>query len=232
MAGQGVNQAHSDEHGRAKRRVLNWPGVLFIALVVALVGAWSGGYGIWPGGLKRHVIPRHWETVEPGLIYRSGELSSSLVKKTWEKNQIKCVVNLIGPEGDEPHAAHAAEVAARDLAIERNFFPLIGDGTGEIENVVGAVKAIAESRQRNEPVVVHCAAGSYRTGMVVAVYRTLVQGWTGKAAYEEMVSEGVKPGPDRPIFIYLNKNIGEIARRLVEEGVIERVPEPLPVFAP
>lgn len=203
----------------------NWLIVVALIIVVAAVGAWAAG-------LKRHVFPRHWETVNEGLVYRSGELSTTLVERTWRKHNIQTVISLMGPEGDDPKCETAAREAAQNLGIERKIFPLIGDGTGDVEQYVQAVKALVESRNANKPVVVHCASGTYRTGGTIAIYRTLIEGWTGKQAYDEMIAEGVKPGPQTPLVLYLNSNIGKIARRLAEEGVIERVPDPLPVFGP
>lgn len=36
------------------------------------------------------------------------------------------------------------------------------------------------------PVFVHCAGGRHRTGVLVALYRMVVDGWTAERAYEEM----------------------------------------------
>ncbi len=210
-------------HKRARRKP-NW---FVLSLVFMAIAA-----GTLVGVFRRDLFPRHWEVVDQASVYRSGELSSALVKKTWEKNKIKSVIDLMGPEGDDPANEKAAIAAAAELGINRQFFQLIGDGTGEVENYIGAIKAIVDSKKQNNPVVVHCATGTYRTGGVIACYRTLVQGWTGKAAYDEMIAEGVRPGPNTPLTLYLNKNIAHIAQRLVEEGVIEKVPDPLPVFAP
>jgi protein tyrosine/serine phosphatase len=38
----------------------------------------------------------------------------------------------------------------------------------------------------NWPVFVHCAGGRHRTGVLVAVYRMVVDGWNADRAYEEM----------------------------------------------
>ncbi|MBR4220267.1 MAG: tyrosine-protein phosphatase [Victivallales bacterium] len=40
---------------------------------------------------------------------------------------------------------------------------------------------------RNRPLLVHCRHGSDRTGLVCALYRVLVQGWSKDEAIEEMV---------------------------------------------
>lgn len=42
----------------------------------------------------------------------------------------------------------------------------------------------------NQPVFVHCAYGSDRTGLMIAMYRIAVEGWSNEAAHEEMVKGG------------------------------------------
>jgi len=41
-----------------------------------------------------------------------------------------------------------------------------------------------------QPVLVHCAQGSDRTGMMVAIYRVVVQGWSKDDALKEMIDGG------------------------------------------
>jgi protein tyrosine phosphatase (PTP) superfamily phosphohydrolase (DUF442 family) len=53
--------------------------------------------------------------------------------------------------------------------------------------VVSALRIIREARG---PILVHCKFGSDRTGVVVAFYRIVFQGWTKEAAIEEMTQGG------------------------------------------
>jgi len=46
------------------------------------------------------------------------------------------------------------------------------------------------SDKASQPVLVHCAQGSDRTGMMVAIYRIVVQGWSKDDALKEMVDGG------------------------------------------
>lgn len=50
-----------------------------------------------------------------------------------------------------------------------------------------ALQVIANARQ---PVLVHCLHGSDRTGLVVAMYRVVCQGWSKQQAIEEMEDGG------------------------------------------
>jgi hypothetical protein len=57
------------------------------------------------------------------------------------------------------------------------------------DEVLRALVAIREAGKKG-PVVVHCWHGADRTGVVVALYRMVVQGWTKDAARHEMFRGG------------------------------------------
>ncbi len=42
----------------------------------------------------------------------------------------------------------------------------------------------------NQPVLLHCKHGADRTGMMVAIYRVVEQGWSKQAAIAEMTQGG------------------------------------------
>jgi protein tyrosine/serine phosphatase len=58
----------------------------------------------------------------------------------------------------------------------------------EDEDALAFLQAV--TNPANQPVFVHCKQGVDRTGMMVAVYRMVVQGWTNDAAYAEMKAMG------------------------------------------
>lgn len=43
---------------------------------------------------------------------------------------------------------------------------------------------------QNQPVYVHCMQGHDRTGLIVALYRVFIGGWTPKEAHDEMMALG------------------------------------------
>ena len=63
----------------------------------------------------------------------------------------------------------------------------------EEEDVVGFLKVVADTN--NLPVFVHCQRGADRTGMMCAMYRIVVCGWTKPEAIEEMRQGGYHFSP-------------------------------------
>ncbi|MEX2327498.1 MAG: dual specificity protein phosphatase family protein, partial [Pseudomonadales bacterium] len=166
--------------------------------------------------------------VEQGEIYRSGQLHGTLVSRVLEENKIKVVIDLQYFE-DKPNIL--AEMSAiEQLGITQYRFPLNGNGTGDIESYVSAIRQIHESVGRGEPVLVHCSAGAQRTGGVLAAYRTLLQGKSVDFVTEEMARYDWDPDDDRAVLQYLDENIEVLAQRLVEEGVLAAPPEQMPRF--
>jgi hypothetical protein len=180
---------------------------------------------------NRLFFPRKWGVVEEGRIYRSGMIHRRLIEDVLKEHRIATIVNLseLGP--DAPDLAAEREAAAR-LGVRMVDAPgLEGDGRGEVGAYAAAVTELARAT-RERPVLVHCVAGSERTGASVAAYRMLVQGWDGARTYAEYLSYRRRPPEDDRLRRFVNEHLGELARRLVEAGVLDRVPDPLPVFAP
>lgn len=56
-------------------------------------------------------------------------------------------------------------------------------------DVLAALRAIQEA-EANGPVLMHCKHGSDRTGLMAAMYRVVVQGWSKEDALNEMTQGG------------------------------------------
>ncbi|MFZ2148317.1 MAG: dual specificity protein phosphatase family protein [Sedimentisphaerales bacterium] len=198
--------------------------ILRILLVIVIAGLviW-----LWKSVLEDRLIPKRWGVVQAGKIYRSGRLSAALVKKMLRENNISVIIDLTGDEpGDRDQEAEKG--AAVELGIERLNFPLKGDGTGDINNYAQAIAAIVDAEQKGKPVLVHCAAGTQRTGGVIACYRMLVEKKPPSFAYAELLRYDWKDKPDQILLTYINSNMAKLAALLKEMGVIDEVPNPLP----
>ncbi len=192
-----------------------------VAVVAIVLGAWyQNGWA-----------PKRWGVVEPGLIYRSGQITSRRVRDVLAQNQIRVVVDLTGDDPTNPDQP-AERAAIASLGIEVAKCPLLGDGTGDIESYASAIAKIASARKARQPVLVHCSAGAQRTGGVVAAYRILVEKKSPRQAWVELQQFGWSPRKDRVLVDYLNAHFEELARRLVDRGVIAAAPQPVPKLEP
>ncbi len=178
--------------------------------------------------IKDRVFPKRFGEVEPGLVFRSGQIHPSLIEETLDTHNIQKVIDL--RYWEELPEMLAERDAIKHLGIQSDRFPLNGNGTGDISQYVSALVSLHQSQQAAEPVLVHCAAGSQRTGGVFAFYQTLVRGLPAKQAVAEMERYDWDPAKDQVLLDYLNEHVGYVAEQLVLNNVISEVPSPLPVF--
>lgn len=126
-------------------------------------------------------------TVIPGRLYRSGQLSSDDLARACREHGIKTIINLRSSESSVARAEAVAEpmgVQVVHLPLHQNVPP-----TDEDQRVFYGLMDAPESY----PVLIHCAHGKDRTGMMVAMYRIQYQDWPPKKAYKEMERCGHSP---------------------------------------
>ncbi len=201
-----------------RRRMPWWAWAAWLLLLAAAAGV---------AGFHDRLWPRRWGVVEPGVVYRSGQLAPGLIERVLREHRIRTVVDLT-----DRHTRTAAREAEKrtleKLGIRRVRAPLEGDGRGDLESYVAAIGEILRARAKGEPLLVHCQSGVQRAGGVVAAYRLLVPGWSPENVLRELQTFGWRPGRDRVLIEFLNTNLPELARRLRAAGVVARVPEPCP----
>ena len=216
-------QESSFVHSRFKQKRYLF---LFLTLLLIVGSVW-----LWEEVLEDRFIPKRFGVVEPGQIYRSGRLHRSLLEKTLRQYNIARIVDLTGgvpKDQDQQAEVHAAQA----LGIERVELYLEGDGTGDIRRYAEAIVFIHDAVRQNKPVLVHCSAGAQRTGGVIAAYRLLVQKKRPSEVHDEMAKYRWNPNKDHEVLQYLNNNMSSLATILVAQGVLDRVPEPLPQLGP
>lgn len=174
--------------------------------IIVLALAITGGAVLWHKVIRDHVIPRNFGAVEAGAIYRSGRLTENTLRTIHDEHNIRTIIDLgaYQPQSEEEQT----EVRVADeLGLVRHQYRLVGDGTGDPNQFIEAVRLMADSD--THPVLVHCAAGAQRTSTVVILYRHLVEGVPIHEAYPE--SFEFKHEPDNyHLLAYLADNIGAI----------------------
>ncbi len=133
--------------------------------------------------------PRQWaeKVIKPGLpnlhkvsdfLYRGAQPTREGMRELRDMG-VKTVVNLRSFHSDRD------ELKGLGLRYEHIFMKAWHP---EMEDVVRFLKIVADTE--NQPVFVHCQHGADRTGLMCAVYRVAMQGWTKDEAADEMQKGG------------------------------------------
>ncbi|MBX9581858.1 MAG: dual specificity protein phosphatase family protein [Gemmataceae bacterium] len=174
-----------------RRRRWVWVLVLAVPSAAALSLAWADDHHL-----------RNFRAVEPGVLYRSGQLTPTGMKYALRRHGIRTVVTLRTvrdpgkPYPDEWEADVCAAHGARHVRLVPRAW--LVDETGELpaEQLVREFLAVMDD-PANHPVLVHSFAGVHRTGTMCAIFRREYQGWPADRAIEEMDGFGFRPGPIR-----------------------------------
>lgn len=111
-------------------------------------------------------------------LYRSG-LPDSTAAPLLEKLKIGTVINFL-PESDADWLK-SPDIRQVQLTYRTNHV--------DDSDVLAALRAIQEA-EANGPVLMHCKHGSDRTGLMAAMYRVVIQGWSKEDALNEMTLGG------------------------------------------
>ncbi len=153
-----------------KRKMNGWIIGLLIGLIVA---GGVVGFLAWERARTYHLL-----AVQPGVLYRSGQQGTAQLARAIDSCKIKTVVSLIDPqELADPAKPQFKEEAVllqqKGVALESVPVPLGGwPSSGDVQKFL---KLTEDARL--QPVLVHCAQGVRRTGMMVAAYEMSVMNY-------------------------------------------------------
>ena len=148
--------------------------VVFAATVVGAVGA--VGAVVWQ---RMHDYPVHrFGVVVPGVLYRSAQPDENGWKALYPRYAIRTVFDLREDTPNKPWAVLEQEFCRRN-GIKHIKMPV---GPYRLTDAQLARFVEVVTRPESQPVLVHCELGRSRTGVVVAAYRIVVQGWRYQAA--------------------------------------------------
>jgi protein tyrosine phosphatase (PTP) superfamily phosphohydrolase (DUF442 family) len=213
------------------RRPLGRTARRFILAIASAAAVTSIGIALWFFVVRDRVIPKRFGVVVPGEVYRSGQISRHLIAGVIDRYHLGTIIDLNGVDVNDPD--QQAEIAvARSKGLQHFNFPLKGNATGKIERYADAVATLARAEQSRIPVLVHCYAGTQRTGACVSFYRLLVRGDQPSAVYDELLRYGWDPATDQILVDYVNSHMRELAELLVQRHVLEHVPAEIPSLHP
>jgi len=112
-------------------------------------------------------------------LYRSAQFNKTQIIEL-ERLGIRTSIDLRKFHSDSDELKGSS---IKEVRVSTNTWS-IGDKT-----VIAALIAIRQS-ETTGPVVLHCQHGADRTGLVMAMYRIVYQGWTKDAALDELLHGG------------------------------------------
>lgn len=187
-------------------------GPVIIAFAVFLLIA---GVGIWFWKFQTY----HLATVDKGKLYRDGNRGPREFVNTVRIVKPRTIISLVDDSelADREKPEFLAEVAyAKDhkLPIERIPIKLGGwPGTGDVKRFLDIA-----CDPRKQPVLVHCAQGVRRTGMLVAAYQESVLGFDKEKTKAEILRFG-----------HSERSIGDVKRFIdIYDPVKREVTQELP----
>jgi tyrosine-protein phosphatase SIW14 len=139
---------------------------------------------------------RAFRVVREDVLYRSGQLSLSGLKKTLRDYQIKTVISLRYSKSDggpPPDIQEELFCKSQDIAFRRIKL----DAWWASDNTVPAEKGVRQflkimDSSTSFPVLIHCFAGAHRTGACCAIYRMEYERWPNEQAIAEMKECGYR----------------------------------------
>ncbi|AWM36111.1 Tyrosine phosphatase family protein [Gemmata obscuriglobus] len=148
----------------------------------------------------QYIQAKRFREVEPGRLYRSGQMTAAGFREAVDRYGIKTVVNLQHEEPDPllpDHWLGKGQVRESELCAQlgvryRLLTPDILPPGNQLDWEPPAVKQWRDllDDESNYPVLLHCKAGLHRTGRLTAIYRMEYRGWSPGEALRELRANG------------------------------------------
>lgn len=191
--------------------------IVLAGLALLAIAAW-----FYRDHVREEVFPKNFGVVDQGRLYRSGGLTPAATRRVHDRYGVRTIVDLGAWEpgsDDDRRAQRTAEA----LGVTRLRFDLAGDGTGDPNQYVEALRVMTDPAR--QPVLVHCGAGSERTGIAVILYRRFTAGTPIEQGYEEAQRFKHRPSRNPRFREVLDRYAGAILAAL-RDGTRVIEPEP------
>lgn len=148
----------------------------------------------------QYIHAKRFREVEPGKLYRSGQMTADGFRETIERYHIKTVVNLQHEQPDpflpdrwlgkgKIHESElCAQLGVKYVLLTPDVLPP-GNTVDKEPPVVGEWLDLLK-KEENYPILLHCKAGLHRTGRLTAIYRMEFHRWSPGEALRELRANG------------------------------------------
>lgn len=147
----------------------------------------------------QYIHAKRFREVEPGKLYRSGQMTADGLREIVEQHNIKTVVNLQHEQPDPllpDHWLGKGKVHESELCKQLGVkYVLLTPDVLPPGNTVDKEPPVVEEwlsllKDENYPILLHCKAGLHRTGRLTAIYRMEHHRWTPGEALRELRANG------------------------------------------
>jgi protein tyrosine/serine phosphatase len=159
--------------------------LLLGAVAIALAGR------VFAVNIRPNLVPKRFGVVDPQKVYRSGQLTVAALDEIHEKYGIRTIIDLGSTIHDDAAGERRNQRTADALGIKRYVFALNGDSTGNPNAYIQALRLASDPA--NQPVLVHCGAGTERTGFFCMLYKNANMGVPLEEGFEEAQAFGHNP---------------------------------------
>jgi protein tyrosine/serine phosphatase len=160
------------------------PTLIGILIVLVLIG------GPVAFALHQQTAMRNFHVVKESVLYRSGQMSLSSLKRVVHDYGIRTVVCL--RDGNSRADVEEEIYCQKEELNYVRIPPLRWEAEGGRSPIDEGIRKFLDAMRdpRKQPVLIHCFAGIHRTGGYCAVYRMEFQQWTNDRAIDEMKAYG------------------------------------------
>lgn len=166
---------------------MNHRRMTILIIAIPFIAMATAGVLVW----RQYFETYHLAIVDEGKLYRDGNRGPRELATALRKVQPRTVVCLIDHDelSDMQKPEFAAEVALlKQEGIELVRIPVKLGGWPTASDIDSFLKIASDNAR--QPVLVHCAQGVRRTGMMVAAYQQSILGWDDKKAEDAILAFG------------------------------------------
>jgi protein tyrosine/serine phosphatase len=127
------------------------------------------------------IYDANFHTIVSGEAYRSGQMDAAQLSRAIQAYGIKSIINL---RGTNAPAFYQGEMeTAKRLGVQHYDFTLSANEEITVSQMDEIIRTL---RAAPKPVLIHCKAGSDRTGLISALYCLMLKGETPAQADREL----------------------------------------------
>ena len=169
--------------------------------------------------VRPRVFPKRFGEVAQDTIFRSGRIHPDIYDSVLKEHEIDTIISLTEKKSNHDWQDQEIEIA-KELGIPIHRFPLKGDGTGDPAEYEKALVKLKQEENAGRKVLLHCAAGTNRTGGAIFLYRTIFEQISDERAISEMKHYDFSVKDNGHLIPYLKNIRPSVERTLRSEGLL------------